>query len=66
MLESTATSWQEAEIETQAWKRPIVDAEGNGVIRSSAPSDNLSGRGALEARAVWREEDVPRAACPSA
>lgn len=60
MLERTAASWQEVEIETQAWKRET------GVTRASAPSDRLSGGGALEARAVWREKGVPRAACPSA
>lgn len=40
MLESAATSWQAAEIETQASKRPIVDADGDGVTR---PLHHLTG-----------------------
>lgn len=60
MLESAATHWRAAEIETQAWKRPIVDADGDGVTRASASSDRPSGEEVLEARAVCREKRCPQ------
>lgn len=60
MLDSTATSWRAVEIETQARKRPIADADGDGVTGASASSDRPSGEEALEARAVCREKGCPR------
>lgn len=60
MLESAAISWRAAEIETQTWKRPIVDAEGDWVTRASAPSDRPSGEEVPEARAVCREKGCPQ------
>ena len=60
MLESAATSWRAAEIETQAWERPIVNAEGDWVTGVCAPSDRPSGEEVPEARAVCREKGCPQ------